>query len=118
MNLDRRDIAPLLREHFPSIPDDATSDDWHGFLNAQTNLDVPADEDNASAFDKWRQALAATGLPVWGVDEARIKDIAARGARLLALEAARVAAEAATLAQLAVEAPQVSAQQLMDAAKP
>ena len=64
MSIDRRDIAPFLRPYFPSMLETATSDDWHGFLNAQTGLDVSLDEANSSAFDKWRQVLGEKGFPV------------------------------------------------------
>lgn len=69
--------------HFPHM-EGASSDDWHGFLNAQTGLDVPLDEMNATAFDKWRQSLAQQGYPVWGINQKRLDDIAKRGAELLA----------------------------------
>lgn len=113
MNTDRRDIAPFLRPYFPSMLETATSDDWHGFLNAQTGLAVSLDESNSSAFDKWRQALGEQGFPVWGIDAKREADIALRGSQLLALEAKRIADEPARLAQLAIDAPAVTAEQLL-----
>ena len=116
MIVDRRDIAPMLAPFFTSMPIDATSDDWHGFLNAQTGLDVSPDEPNSSAFDKWRQALAEQGYPVWGVDAKRLQEISERGSILLAKEKKRVEELDAKLAKLAIEAPNVTAQDLM--AKP
>jgi hypothetical protein len=110
---DRREISPLLGSYFPSMPALATSSDWHGFLNAQTGLSVALDEPNSTAFDKWRQALAQKGLPVWGYTQARVDEIAARGAVLLQQEALRVENEKATLARLAKEAPLVTAAELM-----
>ena len=118
MNIDRRDIAPLLRPHFPSMPEDASSDDWHGFLNAYTGLNIEITEENPSAFDKWRQALSEKGFPVWGITPAQAQVIVARGTELLAAEQKRQADSAALLATLALEAPLVTAQQLMDQAKP
>lgn len=113
MSIDRRDIAPFLRPYFPSMLETATSDDWHGFLNAQTGLDVSLDEANSSAFDKWRQVLGEKGFSVWGVDAERKSDIASRGSQLLALEMKRIADEPAKLAALAVEAPAITADQLL-----
>lgn len=102
---DRRDILPILKEHFPSLPDDISSDDLHGFLNAQTGLDVPLDEENATAFDKWRQALALTGIPVWGYSQEHVQQVQQRGMELKAREVARIAALPETLKTLAGEAP-------------
>ena len=118
MSIDRRDIAPFLRPYFPSMQPNATSDDWHGFLNAQTKLDVSLDELNSSAFDKWRQALGEQGFPVWGIDAKHEADIALRGSQLLALEVARIAKAPALLESLAIEAPMVTAAQLLETPKP
>lgn len=118
MAIDRRDIAPLLGPIFPSIPNNASSDDWHGFLNAMTGLDIPVSEENASAFDKWRQALAEQGHDTWGISKADEERMAQRGVELKALEEKRVAALATTLEALAKEAPQVTAQQLLDQVAP
>lgn len=109
---DRRDIADFLLPHFPTM-ERATSNEWHGFLNAQTGLSVALDEPNGSAFDKWRKALAAQGLPVWGLSEAQEQAIAARGAELKALEAKRQFELPQLLADLAKEAPNVSAADLL-----
>jgi hypothetical protein len=110
---DRSEIAGLLVEHFP-IMEKASSEDWHGFLNAQTGLDIALDEPNSSAFDKWRVALAERGLPVWGISPEKIEEIKARGLALKALEDKRAAELHQTLKALAVEAPLVTAAELLN----
>ena len=110
---DRRAIEPLLRPHFPALPAGMTSDEWQGFLNEQTGLDIPLDEPNASAFDKWRQALAKQGLPVWNYTPARLAKIKADGVKLKAHVDKLKAEEAARLAALAKEAPMVTAKELL-----
>ena len=110
---DRREIAGLLGPYFPSIPQAATSNDWHGFLNAETGLNIALDEPNGTAFDKWRIALADKGFPVWGLTQEQETAIAARGAELKALEDKRIAALPNLLKELAVEAPLVTAADLM-----
>ena len=117
MNIDRRDIANLLIPHFATMAK-ASSDDWHAFLNTQTGLDIAIDEPNASAFDKWRQALGEQGFPVWNLTADQAAAMKARGALLKAAEDKRQADLTATLAAMAVEAPSVSAAQLLAKAKP
>ncbi len=122
MGVDRRQIAPLLLTHFPTM-EKATSDEWHGFLNAETGLAVEIDEPNATAFDKWRKALADQfDLPVWGYTKARLAEIKRRGDEMKAAEDKRQADQAETLRLLAIAAPTKTAQQLIDdtkkAAKP
>jgi hypothetical protein len=109
---DRREIADLLLPHFPTM-EAATSNEWHGFLNAETGMAVALDEPNGSAFDKWRKALAANGLPVWGLSDDQEQAIAARGAELKALEDQRRAAFPNLLAGLAIEAPNVTVADLL-----
>lgn len=105
MNTDRTAIAPLLVEFFPFM-EKASSDEWHGFLNAKTGLDIDIAEPNSSAFDSWRQALAAQfDLPVWGYSAARVAAIKARGEELKTLEVARIEAQPQTLLLLAKVAP-------------
>ena len=92
---DRRMIAPLLVPFFPTMADtdehEFTSDEWHGFLNAQTGLAIEIDEPNTVAFDAWRKALAIQqGLPVWNYTPAQIAAIQARGEQLKQLEATRL----------------------------
>lgn len=109
---DRRMIAPLLVPFFPTMADtdehEFTSDEWHGFLNAQTGLAIELDEPNTTAFDKWRQVLATQvngGEAIWPYTAARVAAIQARGEQLKQLEATRLEAQPATLATLAVFAP-------------
>ena len=105
-NVDRRHISRLLAQYYPDIPKDCSSDDWHGFLNAKTGLDLPRDMPNGQAFDLWRQALAKDhGLPVWGITEARKGEIAAMGTKLKEIVDADEAARPALLEALRREAP-------------
>ena len=114
MAKDRRDIAPLLQPYFATMAVDASSDDWHGFLNAITGLDVSIEEDNASAFDKWRMNLSDKGYPVWEYSKTRIADIQRLGEIMKAAELARIAALPQTLLTAAIAAPFVTAQALLN----
>lgn len=109
---DRTLIEALLAEHFPDMAG-KSSDEWHGFLNAQTGLSIDLDEDNSTAFDKWRQALSGQGVPVWGVTEARRIEIEARGRALKEAEAKRQADAEIALVRARNEAPDVSAKDLL-----
>ena len=113
---DRRQILNLLRPHFPVIPDDITSDELHGWLNAQTGLDLPIngpEGKNANVFDQWRKVLAAQGLPFWNYTQAQLDKIKTDGLTLKAHVDTFNAAEKARLAALAKEAPLVTAEQLL-----
>ena len=112
---DRRQILNLLRPHFPVIPDDVTSDELHGWLNAQTGLDIAPYVPNAFAFDKWRQELAKQAIPVWGYTQSMLDKIKADGLALKAHVDSFNASEAARLASLAKEAPLVTAAELLKA---
>lgn len=114
MNLrhDRTMIAGLLTKHFPHM-EKATSDDWHGFLNEKTGLDISIDEPNANAFDQWRMALAGQGFDVWGISKAKIDEVKAKGGVLLLREFDRLKAHDATMAATTLEAPAVSAAALL-----
>ena len=90
IHTDRREIAPLLLPYFPEM-EGASSDEWHAFLDQVTGLATPLDEQNATAFDRWRQALAAMDVPVWSITAAREATMKARGADL---------AQRATLARI------------------
>jgi hypothetical protein len=81
IHVDRREIAPLLLPHFPEMKG-ASSDEWHAFLDQVTGLATPLDEQNATAFDRWRQALAAMDIPVWSITPAAAAAMAARGEQL------------------------------------
>lgn len=111
---DRRDIAGLLEQHFPKMARHATSDEWHAFLNAKTGLDIPLDEPNGTAFDKWRMALAEMyNLPVWGVTKERAAEIKAAGERMVIAEQKRGKALPGLLNELRKEAPNVKATDLL-----
>ena len=110
---DRRDILSLVGPHFPSLAPDIASDDLHGFLDAVTGLETPLDEPNATAFDRWRQALATQGFPVWGYSQEKIGKIRRKGEELKAAEDKRVAELPGVLAELAKKAPEVSAAELL-----
>lgn len=110
--LDRRAIEPLLGAFFPDMRG-KTSTEWQAFLNAETGLQIALDEPNPSAFDAWRKALSEGGLPVWGVSPERQAQIDERAAKIAEAEAKRQAGEAARLAELRNEAPDVKAKDLL-----
>lgn len=110
---DRRDILGLLQGHFQSLDEDITSDDLHGFLDALTGLETPLDEPNSTAFDRWRQKLAETGIPVWGYTQEQINEVKRKGVELKAAEEKRVAELPEKLKALAKEAPLVTAEELL-----
>ena len=110
---DRRDILGLLQGHFQSLDPDIASDDLHGFLDALTGLETPLDEPNATAFDRWRQKIAETGIPVWGYSQEQIDAIKRKGEELKAAEEKRVADSAALLIELAKEAPLVPVSEML-----
>jgi len=116
-SFDRTMIAPLLLEYFPTM-EKATSDEWHGFLNAKTGLEIEVDEPNATAFDKWRQALAEQfDFPVWGYTKEKLAEIKRRGEDLKKKEEDRVKGLDAKLALLRAEAPTKTAADLIKDAK-
>lgn len=119
MGVDRRQIAPMMVPYFPSMADPKlNSDDWHGFLNAMSGLEIEPDEPNATAFDKWREALSAQkGLPVWGYTAEQKQRIRERGEELKRREDERIARQTETLKFLAFAAPTKTAQQLIDDTK-
>lgn len=104
MNTDRRLISGLLLKYFPTL-EGASSDEWHHFLDEYTGLDTPMDEPNGTAFDRWRQALAQKGFPVWGHTPEAIAAMKKRAAQLKAAEEKRAAALGTTLEALAKAAP-------------
>ena len=81
IHIDRREIAPLLLPHFPEM-EGASSDEWHAFLDQVTGLATPLDEQNATAFDRWRQVLAAMDIPVWSITPSAAATMKARGEAL------------------------------------
>ena len=112
MNFDRRDIAALLLQWFPSM-EKATSQDWHFFLDKMTGLETPLDMPNAQAFDRWRQALAEQGFPAFPYSDDVVAAMKAKADAALQAEQARAAALGKTLADLAKEAPNWPASELL-----
>ena len=82
IHTDRREIAPLLLPHFPEM-EGSSSDEWHAFLDQVTGIETRLDEQNATAFDRWRQALAAIDVPVWSTTASQAAAMKARGAELV-----------------------------------
>lgn len=104
MNTDRRDIATLLLRFFPGM-ENATSDDWHFFLDNVTGLETPIDKPNAQAFDRWREKLAAIGYSTLKHTPESIAAMKAKAALMQQAEQARAASEPARLDGLRKEAP-------------
>jgi hypothetical protein len=104
MICDRREIAGLLLKFFPSMKD-ASSDDWHYFLDEMTGMETPLDMPNGDAFDRWRMAMAGIGYPVWGYTKEHIEAMRANAIKLRAAEEKRAAALGTTLEELAKAAP-------------
>lgn len=102
---DRTLIASLLKDNYPAMAE-ANSEQWHALLNAETGLSIPEDEPNASAFDKWRQALTEQGkAQVWGVAPEHAAQKKARLKALLEQQDKLKANESDLLARLRLEAP-------------
>lgn len=76
---DRRLIAPLLLPLFPEM-EGQSSDSWRAFLDDMCGTETDPHEDNGSAFDRWRKALAAMGYEgVWKHTPASEAALAAAG---------------------------------------
>lgn len=116
MNTDRRDFAPFALKWFPTLVD-ASSDDWHFFLDKVTGLDTPLDMPNGSAFDRWRQALAEQGYPAYPYTATDVAGAKARAAAMLAAEERRAALSGKSLEALAVEAPNWTVEEMLSSAK-
>ena len=104
MNTDRRDFASFALKWFPTL-EDATSDDWHFFMDKVTGLDTPLDMPNGQAFDRWRAALAEQGYPAHPYTSADIAAAKVKAEAMLAAEQRRAASLGKTLEVLAKEAP-------------
>lgn len=79
---DRRLIAPLLLRFFPEMKDQS-SDNWRAFLDDLCGVETDPGEDNATAFDRWRKALAAMGYEgVWKHTPASEAALAEKGREL------------------------------------
>ena len=116
MNTDRRDIAGLALKWFPTLVD-ATSDEWHFFLDKVTGLDTPLDMPNGAAFDRWRQALQAQGYPAYDYKDADIAAAKTKAEAMLEAEQRRAASLGKTLEALAVEAPNWTVAEMLSSAK-
>ena len=112
---DRTEIAPLMTQYFPDMAK-ATSDEWHGFMNEITGLEIALDVSNGAAFDAWRQKLAEQDFPVWKYTPGRLAKIAIDTETLKARQIKLLAAMDTTLDALRKEAPSVSAKDLLEAA--
>jgi hypothetical protein len=116
VNIDRRDFAPFALKWFPTL-EDATSDDWHFFLDKVTGIDTPLDMPNASAFDRWRQALAAQGYPAYPYTATNVAGAKTKATAMLEAEQRRAALSGKSLEALAVEAPNWTVAEMLSSAK-
>jgi hypothetical protein len=103
-NTDRRDIAALLVKFFPHMTN-ATSDDWHFFLDNVCTIDTPIDMANGQAFDRWRERLAEIGYPTQKYTAEHVASLKAKADGMQKAEQARAASESARLESLRKEAP-------------
>jgi len=116
MTIDRTDISRSIGHLFPSMIG-ATSDDWNAFLDKATGLETPLDMPNGQAFDRWRQALAKDGYPVLTYSNEYLEDKAAKAAAMSAAEERRTASMAKVLADVAKEAPNWTAAEVLASIK-
>lgn len=122
-SLDRRAFLPFAGQYFLRLREPGlTSDDVHAFMNETLGMGVPLDARNAVAFDLWRKAMQKQGYrDAWGVSEARAEAVKTRAAELMAEEKSRQESghitlsdgSRVTLANLAKEAPDVPAGELL-----
>jgi hypothetical protein len=97
--------------------ENATSSDWHFFLDKVTGIETPLDMPNGQAFDRWRQALAKDGYPVFQYSEQDLAEKKAKASAMLQAEEARAAAMGKTLSELAKEAPNWTASEILASQK-
>jgi hypothetical protein len=116
MNTDRRDIAPLALKWFPTLTD-ATSDEWHFFLDKVTGLTTPLDMGNGQAFDRWRAELAKQGYAAFDYNDANIAAAKTKADAMVLAEQRRVASLPGTLDALKVEAPNWTAAEVVASMK-
>ncbi len=109
---DRRLIAPFLAKWFPDLAK-AGSNDLHFFLDKVTGLETPLSMPNAQAFDRWREKLAAIGYPAFKYTDADIEALKAKADAMLSAEQARAASMSKTLVELAKEAPNWTAAEVL-----
>lgn len=116
MNTDRRDISALLLRFFPDMVN-ATSDDWHFFLDTICGIETPIDAPNTEAFDRWREKLAEIGYNTLKYHQEDVARMKARAAKMLDAEQRRAASMSETLKELAKEAPNWTAAEVLASMK-
>lgn len=116
MNTNRADIAPLLLRFFPTMGK-ASSADWHFFLDRVCLTETPLDLPNSLAFDRWREKLAKLGYPVFAYSDADIAAFKTKADAMLKAEEARAASLNKTLVDLAREAPNWTAAEVLSKQK-
>lgn len=116
MNRDRRIIAPFLGKWFPELKN-ATSDEIHHFLDRVTGLETPMNTPNGEAFDRWREKLAGIGYPVFKHSPDDIAAMKDKAEKMLEAEQARAASLGKTLVELAKEAPNWTAAEVLASTK-
>jgi hypothetical protein len=113
---DRRDIAPFLSRWFKGMAK-ASSTEWHYFLDGVCGLVTPLDLPIGQAFDRWREKLARIGYPVLKYTDADIAAMKAKAAAMIEAEQARGASMSKTLQELATEAPNWTAAEVLASTK-
>jgi hypothetical protein len=116
MNFDRRDFAPFLGRWFPELLK-AGSNEIHYFLDKVCGLETPLDMPNTQAFDRWREKLSGIGYPAHRWTDADIAAFKAKAETMLAAEQARAASMSRTLVELAKEAPNWTAAEVLASVK-
>jgi hypothetical protein len=116
MNIDRRAIAPFLVRFFPDMAK-ATSNDWHFFLDSVCGLETSLDMPNGQAFDRWREKLAVIGYPVLRYTDADIAAMKSKAETMADAERKRGASMSQTLKELAKEAPNWTAAEVLASTK-
>jgi hypothetical protein len=116
MNIDRRDFAPFLGKWFPELLK-AGSNEIHFFLDKVCGLETPLDMPNGQAFDRWREKLAGIGYPAYKYTDADIATFKAKADAMLTAEQARAASLSKTLVELAKEAPNWPAAEVLASVK-
>ena len=116
MNNDRRDFRPFLGRWFPELLK-ASSEEIHYFLDRVTGLETPLDMPNGLAFDRWREKLAGIGYPAHKWTDAEIAAFKTKAQAMLTAEQARAASLGKTLVELAKEAPNWTAAEVLASTK-
>ena len=116
MNTDRRDFRAFLVPWFPELAK-AGSEEVHYFLDRVTGLETPLDMPNAQAFDRWREKLAGIGYPAFRYTASDIAAFKAKAATMLEAEERRAASLGKTLVELAKEAPNWTAAEVLASTK-